>query len=63
MTHPPLLKSNRPAAGLKGTADASVPLDPVAWGRLPLPLAADGFQALLLSYTEFLTLPNANSAA
>lgn len=57
MSHPPPLKDNRPAAGLKGTADASAPLDPVAWGRLRPLSAADGLQTVLPSYTKILTLP------
>lgn len=61
MVHPLPAKHNRPATGVKGTADATGeppgPLDPRRWGRCQRPSAADGQRVVLPSYTEILTLP------
>lgn len=57
MVHPLPAQHNRPATGVKGTADASSPLDPGRWGRFQEPSAANGQKVLLPSYTEILTLP------
>jgi len=57
MAHPLPAKQNRPATGVKGTADVSSPLDPGRWGRFQQPAAANGQRVVLPSYTEILTLP------